>query len=240
MVYTYQLNPPLGTAKTDVPHFNPGNLMDVQVHGQFDRSSLLWEMTVGVGGICSLTSEGVPPPAYFDWRGWFRAGLPFFWGDMTLRCSALILPNGSQQETTEVWGLKFKNPVGMAAGFDKQGEAVEGLHGIGFGFVEIGCMTPNPQPGNEKPSVFRLVENSAVINRYGFNSDEHDKVYERLQSLKQNELFRGVIGVNLGKNKDSIDPVDDYIKGIEKFGHVADYIVINISRAPRLAEKGAA
>uniref|UniRef100_A0A1B6G2N7 Dihydroorotate dehydrogenase (quinone), mitochondrial n=1 Tax=Cuerna arida TaxID=1464854 RepID=A0A1B6G2N7_9HEMI len=135
----------------------------------------------------------------------------------------------SQALTTEVWGLKFKNPVGMAAGFDKQGEAVEGLHDIGFGFVEIGSVTPNPQPGNEKPRVFRLVENSAIINRYGFNSDGHDKVYERLQSLKQNESFRGVIGVNLGKNKDSTDPVNDYIKGIEKFGSVADYIVINIS-----------
>ncbi|KAG8246631.1 hypothetical protein J6590_080015 [Homalodisca vitripennis] len=106
------LNPPLGTAKADVSL--QSNLMDVQerhitnricrdsgVHGQFDRSSLLWEMTVVVGGVCSLTSEvlanltkGMPPPAYFDCRGWFRAGLPFFQGDMTLRCSALILPHG--------------------------------------------------------------------------------------------------------------------------------------------------
>ncbi|KAG8242780.1 hypothetical protein J6590_059297 [Homalodisca vitripennis] len=85
LVYTYQLNPPLGTG----------------VHGQFDRSNLLWKMTVGVGGVCSLTSEalvnlnkGVPSPAYFDWRGWFRAGLPS--SGMTLRCSALILPHGSR------------------------------------------------------------------------------------------------------------------------------------------------
>ncbi|KAG8315851.1 hypothetical protein J6590_063200 [Homalodisca vitripennis] len=97
-------------------HFNLGNLMGVQeryitnrkcrdsgVHGQFDKSCLLWEMTVGLGGVCSLTSEvlaslnkGMLPPAYFDWRGWFRAGLPFFRRDRTLRCSALILPHGSR------------------------------------------------------------------------------------------------------------------------------------------------
>ncbi|KAG8335647.1 60S ribosomal protein L31 [Homalodisca vitripennis] len=96
LVYTYQLNPPLGTAKTDVP------LQSGQPYGcPFDRSSLLWKMTVGVGGVCSLTSEalvnlnkGLPPPAYFDWRGWFTAGLPS--SGMTLRCSALILPHGSR------------------------------------------------------------------------------------------------------------------------------------------------
>ncbi|XP_054271811.1 dihydroorotate dehydrogenase (quinone), mitochondrial-like [Macrosteles quadrilineatus] len=130
---------------------------------------------------------------------------------------------------TEVWGLKFKNPIGMAAGFDKQGEAVEGLHDIGFGFVEVGSVTPQPQPGNSKPRVFRLTENQAIINRYGFNSDGHDEVYKRLESLKQNKTFNGVLGINLGKNKESSDPVDDYVKGIKLFGEIADYLVINIS-----------
>ncbi|KAG8263699.1 hypothetical protein J6590_027632 [Homalodisca vitripennis] len=118
LAYTFQLNPPLGTAKTDVS-LHLGNLMDVQerhvtnripvcrdsgVHGQFYRSSLLWEMTVGVGGICSLTSEvvanltkGMPPLAYFDWRGWFRAGLPFFQGDMT-EMRRPLLPNLTHPE----------------------------------------------------------------------------------------------------------------------------------------------
>ncbi|KAG8335178.1 hypothetical protein J6590_074967 [Homalodisca vitripennis] len=110
LVYTFQLSLPLGTAKTDVSP-NLGNLLFVQERhitnrkcrdsgdqGQFDRSGLLWEMTFGVGGVCSLTSEvlasfnrGVPPPAYSDWRGWFKAGLPFFREDMPLRCNALIL-----------------------------------------------------------------------------------------------------------------------------------------------------
>ncbi|KAG8245143.1 hypothetical protein J6590_009220 [Homalodisca vitripennis] len=100
LVYTYQLNPPLGTAKTD-RHITNRKCLDSGIHGQFDRSSLLWRMAVGVGGVCSLTSEalvnlnkGVPPPAYFDWRGWFTAGLPS--SGMTLRCSALILPHGSR------------------------------------------------------------------------------------------------------------------------------------------------
>ncbi|KAG8283531.1 hypothetical protein J6590_014050 [Homalodisca vitripennis] len=101
LVYTYQLNPPLGTAKTDVPLQSGQPYGYSGIHGQFDRSSLLWRMAVGVGGVCSLTSEalvnlnkGVPPPAYFDWRGWFTAGLPS--SGMTLRCSALILPHGSR------------------------------------------------------------------------------------------------------------------------------------------------
>ncbi|XP_034253291.1 dihydroorotate dehydrogenase (quinone), mitochondrial-like [Thrips palmi] len=129
---------------------------------------------------------------------------------------------------TNVWNIKFPNPVGMAAGFDKQGEAVNGLHNVGFGFVEIGSVTPIPQPGNPQPRVFRLPEDSAVINRYGFNSDGHDAVYERLQVLRKNGTDC-IIGVNLGKNKTSNDPVQDYIDGIKMFGEVADYLVINIS-----------
>ncbi|XP_026294452.1 dihydroorotate dehydrogenase (quinone), mitochondrial [Frankliniella occidentalis] len=129
---------------------------------------------------------------------------------------------------SKVWGLQFKNPVGMAAGFDKQGEAISGLHSLGFGFVEIGSVTPLPQPGNPKPRVFRLPEDSAIINRYGFNSEGHEAVLERLHVLKQKGT-NCIIGVNLGKNKTSSDPVKDYVDGIMKFGAVADYLVINIS-----------
>ncbi|XP_012287545.1 dihydroorotate dehydrogenase (quinone), mitochondrial isoform X2 [Orussus abietinus] len=130
---------------------------------------------------------------------------------------------------TSLWNLTFKNPVGIAAGFDKQGEAVQGLHKIGFSFVEIGSVTPNPQPGNPKPRVFRLSSDNAIINRYGFNSDGHDSVYERLKSVKNDADFSGIIGVNLGKNKTSNDPVQDYIDGIKKFHDVANYFVINVS-----------
>lgn len=129
---------------------------------------------------------------------------------------------------TTVLGLKFKNPIGMAAGFDKQGEAVEGLHKIGFSFVEIGSVTPEPQPGNPKPRVFRLPQDNAIVNRYGFNSDGHDVVWEHLKKLKEKN-FNGILGVNLGKNKETKDAVQDYIDGIKKFMDVADYFVINIS-----------
>ncbi|KAL3276991.1 hypothetical protein HHI36_012351 [Cryptolaemus montrouzieri] len=122
----------------------------------------------------------------------------------------------------------FKNPIGLAAGYDKNAEAVYGINELGFGFVEVGSVTPLPQLGNEKPRVFRLKDDCAVINRYGFNSDGHEKVLQRMYEIRQN-MFDGVIGVNLGKNKMSLDPVGDYVTGILKFGPVADYLVINIS-----------
>lgn len=130
---------------------------------------------------------------------------------------------------TGVWNLQFRNPIGMAAGFDKQGKAVEALHKIGFSFVEIGSVTPRPQPGNPKPRVFRLPEDNAVVNRYGFNSDGHDVVWERLKRLKEKKNFNGILGVNLGKNKETEDAIQDYVDGIKKFIDVADYFVINVS-----------
>ncbi|XP_025115970.1 dihydroorotate dehydrogenase (quinone), mitochondrial-like isoform X3 [Pomacea canaliculata] len=132
---------------------------------------------------------------------------------------------------TEVWGRTFNNPVGLAAGFDKHGEAVDGLLKAGFGFVEIGSVTPVPQPGNEKPRVFRLTEDRAVINRYGFNSEGHDAVFKRLRHREAEPVVseRGLMGVNLGKNKLSGHPVSDYVTGVRIFGKVADYLVINVS-----------
>ncbi|XP_043267144.1 dihydroorotate dehydrogenase (quinone), mitochondrial isoform X1 [Venturia canescens] len=138
------------------------------------------------------------------------------------------LEDGKLLRTT-VWGLKFENPLGMAAGFDKQGEVVKGLTKTGFGFVEIGSVTPKPQFGNPKPRVFRLVNDNAIINRYGFNSEGHEAVWERLKALREDPTFDGIIGVNLGKNKISEDSSEDYIEGIKKFSDVADYLVINVS-----------
>ncbi|XP_053975943.1 dihydroorotate dehydrogenase (quinone) [Hylaeus volcanicus] len=148
-----------------------------------------------------------------------------------LKWGLLPVQNAEDPESLaiDVWGLKFKNPIGMAAGFDKQGEAVEGLHKIGFSFVEIGSVTPKPQPGNPKPRLFRLSEDNAVVNRYGFNSEGHDSVWQHLRKFRENREFHGIIGVNLGKNKTSEDPAQDYIEGIKKFSDVADYFVINIS-----------
>ncbi|XP_046387501.1 dihydroorotate dehydrogenase (quinone), mitochondrial [Ischnura elegans] len=129
---------------------------------------------------------------------------------------------------TEVWGLHFPNPVGMAAGFDKQGEAIHGLQDLGFGFVEVGSVTPLPQPGNPQPRVFRLVEDEAIINRFGFNSDGQDAVHKRLSEFRKKNSS-ALVGVNLGKNKESPDSVPDYIMGVQKFSDVADYLVINVS-----------
>ncbi|KAK2715055.1 dihydroorotate dehydrogenase (quinone), mitochondrial-like isoform X2 [Artemia franciscana] len=129
---------------------------------------------------------------------------------------------------TKLWDLEIPSPLGMAAGFDKDGEAIEGLHQLGFGFVEVGTVTPLPQPGNPRPRVFRLLEDGAIINRYGFNSCGHGEVFNRIESLR-NQGFNGVIGVNLGKNKTSDDPIADYVAGVNKFGPVADYLVINVS-----------
>lgn len=131
---------------------------------------------------------------------------------------------------TKVFGLQFRNPVGLAAGFDKHGEAVDGLLKAGFGFVEIGSITPAPQPGNDKPRVFRLMEDKAVINRYGFNSHGHQIVQSRLE---QQFLTRGhppgILGINLGKNKTSDNAIEDYVKGVLCFSGWGDYLVINVS-----------
>lgn len=129
---------------------------------------------------------------------------------------------------TNVFGKEFSSPIGIAAGFDKDGSAIMGLKDIGFGFIEIGSVTPLPQPGNEKPRVFRLPEDMAIINRYGFNSEGHLEVLKKVKDTRK-ESDAPIIGVNLGKNKTSEDPIKDYVEGIETFGNVSDYLVINIS-----------
>ncbi|CAG5116081.1 unnamed protein product, partial [Candidula unifasciata] len=185
---------------------------------------------------------------------------------------------------TVVWGRSFPNPIGLAAGFDKHAEGIDGLLKMGFGFVEVGSVTPKPQPGNPKPRLFRLDEDKAVINRYGFNSVGHDIVYHRLSQrfmqvdnpgyqqtyltdkrnllnidfwtdtdmegeethhhhyqthwssvhvLNNRKHYRrkanGIVGVSLGRNTISPSPLDDYVKGVRRFGRVADYLVVNIS-----------
>jgi dihydroorotate dehydrogenase len=124
-----------------------------------------------------------------------------------------------------VLGLDLPNPVGMAAGFDKNGEAIDGLHRLGFGFVEIGSVTPLAQPGNPKPRMFRIQEARAVINRLGFNNDGLEAAAGRLAARRSN----GVLGANLGKNKDQADAVADYVAGAARLSPLADYLVINVS-----------
>lgn len=132
---------------------------------------------------------------------------------------------------TKVWNMEFTNPIGLAAGFDKNGEAVAGAFKFGFGFVEVGSVTPQPQPGNPKPRVFRLFQDRAVINRYGFNSDGHDKVHKRLQnSFERNRLRNNILAVNLGKNKTSQEADDrDYEDGVKLFSDMAGFLVVNVS-----------
>ncbi|GAX80868.1 hypothetical protein CEUSTIGMA_g8303.t1 [Chlamydomonas eustigma] len=135
---------------------------------------------------------------------------------------------------TKVWGRDFRNPIGLAAGFDKNGEIIESMFGLGFGFVEVGSITPKPQPGNLKPRVFRIPELKATINRYGFNNIGAEAVEENLQifllnTKKDPTLKKGLLGVNLGKNKTSADAATDYSIGISKLARYADYLVINVS-----------
>ena len=130
---------------------------------------------------------------------------------------------------TTLFGRSVPNPVGLAAGFDKHGEAVDGLLGIGFGLVEIGSVTPKPQPGNAKPRVFRLPEDRAVINRYGFNSVGHADAAELLRARPAAAPGAGLLGVNLGKNKTSDDAAADYVAGVRALGGFADYLVVNVS-----------
>jgi dihydroorotate dehydrogenase len=122
-------------------------------------------------------------------------------------------------------GLDFLNPLGMAAGLDKNGEVPDAVLGLGFGFVEVGTVTPRPQKGNPPPRLFRLVEHEALINRLGFNNEGHDAVHARLARRTR----RGIVGVNVGANKDSPDRIADYALGVERFAGVADYITVNIS-----------
>ncbi|MGI9399806.1 MAG: quinone-dependent dihydroorotate dehydrogenase [Rhizobiaceae bacterium] len=123
-------------------------------------------------------------------------------------------------------GLSFANPVGLAAGYDKNGVAPNAILSLGFGFCEIGTVTPRSQAGNPRPRIFRLEKFDAVINRLGFNNDGHDAVFNRLQ---RRLARRGITGVNIGANKDSEDFIGDYELGIERFWPVADYFTANIS-----------
>lgn len=126
---------------------------------------------------------------------------------------------------TSLAGLDLKSPVGMAAGFDKNGEVPKPLARMGFGMVEIGTVTPRPQDGNPKPRLFRVADAEGVINRMGFNNDGHDEVFRRLSGLR----VPAALGVNIGANKDSDDFVADYTKGVARFARIADYLTVNIS-----------
>ena len=126
---------------------------------------------------------------------------------------------------TTLCGLDLKNPIGMAAGFDKNAEVPKPLARMGFGMVEVGTVTPRPQQGNPKPRLFRVTEAEGVINRMGFNNEGHEAAFARLKGAH----VGAILGVNIGANKDSEDFVADYVKGVTRFAEVADYLTVNIS-----------
>lgn len=146
------------------------------------------------------------------------------WGSVGAPFAASSVSDASLR--VRLAGIDFPNPVGLAAGLDKNAEAVAGLFGLGFGAVEVGTLTPRPQPGNPKPRLFRLAEDEAVINRMGFNNGGVDAAIARVAKLKRRT---GVLGINVGANKDSADRVADYAEGVRKAAPHADYITINVS-----------
>lgn len=142
-----------------------------------------------------------------------------------LRIAPTRAPATAGALATRVAGIAFPNPVGLAAGFDKNAEVPDAVLGLGFGFVEVGSITPRPQPGNPRPRLFRLEEDRSVINRMGFNNAGAEAALARLGRRAR----RGIVGVNVGANKDSADRIADYLEGIAAFAPVADYLTVNIS-----------
>lgn len=141
-------------------------------------------------------------------------------GATHLLCKTMSLP-------VTVMGLEFPNPVGMAAGMDKNGDYIEALGSLGFGFIEVGTVTPRPQPGNPKPRIFRIQKANAMINRLGFNNKGVDHLVKQVKKHR----FKGILGINIGKNFDTPNDkaADDYLTCLEKVYPYADYITINIS-----------
>jgi len=155
--------------------------------------------------------------------------------DLTLRALAggLVRPGAEAPDPllrTVLWGHDFPNPIGLAAGFDKNAKVPDAMLALGFGFVEIGSVTPLPQEGNPQPRLFRLAEDGAVINRLGFNNEGLAAVAARLAARRRVVAGTGgIVGANIGKNRDASDAVADYVAGIAVFAPLADYLVVNVS-----------
>jgi len=169
----------------------------------------------------------------YPWLGQILCALPPEAAHrLTIRAlGAGLAPGGREADDpllrTRVWGLEFPNPIGLSAGFDKDAEAYAALLRLGFGFVEVGSITPQPQAGNPKPRVFRLPEDGAVINRLGFNSAGLAAAVTNLRPRRSERV--GIVGINLGKNRDSADAAADYAAGTTALAPLADYLVINVS-----------
>lgn len=141
------------------------------------------------------------------------------------------LLNKPADDVRECMGLRFSNPVGLAAGLDKDGACIDGLAALGFGFIEVGTVTPRPQPGNPKPRIFRLPQAHAIINRMGFNNGGVDAFVANVQRSRYYQEKQGMLGLNIGKNADTPieNAVDDYLHCLEKVYPYASYVTVNIS-----------
>lgn len=146
----------------------------------------------------------------------------------SLGLTPLLEPN-LQNNPINIMGLNFPNRIGLAAGLDKSGQCINGFGSMGFGFVEVGTITPKPQSGNPKPRLFRLKEHNAIINRMGFNNPGIENAIDNI--LKSSKGYSGIVGVNIGKNKitPNAEALDDYMKGLRSFYNIADYIAVNVS-----------
>ena len=162
---------------------------------------------------------------------WIDPELAHHLGALLVRFFGVVLPAPKHGSVTEVAGLTFENRLGIAAGFDKNAKMVRGLYKLGFGHVEVGTVTPKPQPGNPKPRLFRLIASSALINRMGFNNDGALVISNRLRKLRETGAKLPIIGVNIGKNK-LTEPalvVEDYAYCAKELADVADYLAVNVS-----------
>ena len=140
-----------------------------------------------------------------------------------------ILEPNLKNNPINIMGLNFPNRIGLAAGLDKSGQCINGFGSMGFGFVEVGTITPKPQSGNTKPRLFRLKEHNAIINRMGFNNPGIENAIDNI--IKSSKGYSGIVGVNIGKNKitPNAEALDDYMKGLRSFYNIADYIAVNVS-----------
>lgn len=149
-----------------------------------------------------------------------------------LRHFSALIPKTESRQARRVFGIDFPNPIGLAAGFDKNGVALPAWEALGFGFIEIGTVTARPQPGNPKPRIFRYVEQDALINRLGFNNDGAEVIAERLRKLRQRKQWPRVpVGINLGKSKATPleKAAEDYLFSFRELHEFADYVVLNVS-----------
>ena len=205
----------------------------------------------GVSPFVKIVGSAALMGAAVFWGTGGRAGKPYsFCGDRAVSLLRLLDPETAHKVTVmalkygfgpidstrtdvlsvRLWGRTFRNCVGMAAGFDKQGEVMDPLLKLGFGFVEIGGVTPLPQDGNPKPRMFRLPEDRALINRFGLNSEGADVVSKRLESWRNKKQCKDkIVGVNMAKTTGSPSALTDYCTGAKRFGASADFVVLNFS-----------